>query len=121
VIGFAKPELESWVIADWDRTVGRDPDFRGKCKAMQHWLSTERKVKFDSPEDFGLDPAFTESYRQKLSNAIIESSEQQEGARYSKQIHTARFIKQLDSAIAQQKCPEFRKFFTSLTRLTKEI
>lgn len=36
VIGFAKPELESWVIADWDRTVGKDPDFREKSKAMQH-------------------------------------------------------------------------------------
>lgn len=118
VIGFAKPELESWVIADWDRTFGKDSDFREKSKAMQHWLSTKRKVSFSSPEDFGLDPAFPESYHQKLSNAIIESSEQQEGTRYSKQIHTARFIKHLDSAIAQQKCPEFRKFFTSLSQLT---
>jgi flagellar biosynthesis chaperone FliJ len=40
--------------------------------------------------------------------------------RYSKQLHTARFIKQLDSAIAQQKCPEFRKFFACLTRLTQK-
>ncbi|MCX5934604.1 MAG: DUF4276 family protein [Pseudanabaena sp. LacPavin_0818_WC45_MAG_42_6] len=118
VIGFAKPELESWVIADWDQTLARDPKFRDKCKAMQHWLVTDRQLSFSNPEDFGLDPAFPQSYHQKLSNAIIQASEQKEGMRYSKQLHTARFIRQLDSAIAQQKCPEFRKFFTNLSRLT---
>jgi Domain of unknown function (DUF4276) len=115
IIGFAKPELESWVIADWDQTVGRDPEFRKKHKAMQHWLVSDQQVSFSSPEDFGLNPAITQSYNQKLSNAIIEASEQSEGTRYSKQQHTSRFIKNLDSAIAQQKCPEFRKFFTSLS------
>jgi hypothetical protein len=119
VIGFAKPELESWVIADWEQTLARDPDFRDKCKAMQHWLVSDRQLSFSNPENFGLDPAFPHSYHQKLSNAIIDASEQKEGMRYSKQLHTARFIKQLDSAIAQQKCPEFRKFFSSLTRLTQ--
>jgi hypothetical protein len=116
VIGFAKPELESWVIADWDQTLAKDSDFSEKYKAMQYWLSTERKLKFDCPEDFGLDPNLPQSYHQKLSNAIIAASEQQEGARYSKQIHTARFIKQLDSAIASKKCPEFRRFFTYLSQ-----
>jgi hypothetical protein len=68
-----------------------------------------------------LDPAFPQSYHQKLSNAIIQASEQKEGTRYSKQLHTARFIKQLDSEVAKQKCPEFRKFFSSLTRLTQKV
>jgi hypothetical protein len=118
IIGFAKPELESWVIADWEKTVGKAPEFRERSKSMQHWLVTECKLSFSNPEDFGLDPAFPQSHHQKLSNAIIQASEQKEGMRYSKQLHTARFIKQLDSVIAQQKCPEFRKFFTSLSRLT---
>jgi len=121
VIGFAKPELESWVIADWDRTVAKDPEFREKCKAMKYWLSNEHQVKFDSPEEFGLNPIFPQSYHKKLSDAIIEASEQQVGSRYSKQLHTARFIKQLDSAIAQQKCPEFRKFFISLSKFYNQI
>ena len=121
VIGFAKPELESWVIADWDQTVAKDPEFRDQSNAMRHWLSTERKVKFDSPEGFGLDPTFPQTYHKKLSNAVIEASEQQVGLRYSKQLHTARFIKQLDSAIAQQKCPEFRKFFISLSKFSNQI
>lgn len=119
VIGFAKPELESWVIADWEKTVGKAPEFRERSKSMQHWLVTECKVSFSSPEEFGLDPKVEKSYHKKLSDAIIESSEKQEGKKYSKQIHTARFIKELDSAIAQQKCPEFRKFFVSLSQLTK--
>jgi Domain of unknown function (DUF4276) len=116
IIGFAKPELESWVIADWDKTVGRDPEFRKKHKAMQHWLVSDQQVSFSSPEDFGLNPAISQCYHKKLSNAIIQASEQSEGTSYSKQLHTARFIKNLDPAIAQQKCPEFRKFFTSLSQ-----
>lgn len=79
----------------------------------------DRQLSFINPENFGLDPTFPQSYHQKLSNAIIQASEQKEGMRYSKQLHTARFIKQLDSEVAKQKCPEFRKFFSSLTRLTQ--
>ncbi len=120
IIGFAKPELESWVIADWERTVGKAPEFRERSKSMQYWLATERKVSFSSPEEFGLDPEVEKSYHKKLSDAIIEASEKQEGTRYSKQIHTARFVRELDAAIAKQKCPEFRKFFTSLERLAQE-
>ena len=120
IIGFAKPELESWVIADWEQTVAKAPEFRERSKSMQHWLAAERKVSFSSPENFGLDSNFEKSYHKKLSDVIIEASEKQEGIRYSKQIHTARFIKNLDAAIAQQKCPEFRKFFTTLSRLTQE-
>ncbi len=120
IIGFAKPELESWVIADWEQTLAKAPEFRGRCKAMQHWLVTDRQLSFSNPEDFGLDPEFPHSYHQKLSNAIIQASEQEEGMRYSKQTHTARFISQLDSAITQQKCPEFRKFFVGLTDFTQQ-
>ena len=121
VIGFAKPELESWVVADWYQTVAKDLDFREKAEAMRRWLANERKLLFSSPEDFGLDPEVEENYHKKLSDTIIESAKEQEAEkRYSKRIHTARFIKQLDSAIAQQKCPEFRKFFTTLSRLTQE-
>ena len=87
---------------------------------MQHWLVSDRQLSFNNPENFGLDPAFPQSYHQKLSNAIIQASEQKEGTRYSKQLHTASFIKQLDSAIAQQKCPEFHRFFISLRHLTQE-
>ena len=121
VIGFAKPELESWIVAEWYQTVAKDTDFREKAEAMRRWLANERKLLFSSPEDFGLDPEVEENYHKKLSDTIIESAKEQEvEKRYSKRIHTARFIKQLDSAIAQQKCPEFRKFFTTLSRLTQE-
>ncbi len=109
------------MIVDWEQTVGKAPEFRERSKSMQHWLATERKVSFSSPENFGLDSNFENSYHKKLSDAmIIEASEKQEGAIYSKQIHTARFMRNLDSAITQQKCPEFRKFFTTLSRLTQE-
>jgi len=29
-IGFAAPELEAWIIADWDNSIARHPDFRDR-------------------------------------------------------------------------------------------
>jgi len=40
-IGFAAPELEAWIIADWDNTIAKLRDFRQSHLAMQWWLSTQ--------------------------------------------------------------------------------
>ena len=51
-IGFASPEVEAWIVADWDHSVAKDPDFRGCHNQMRHWLSTQKAVPFDRPETF---------------------------------------------------------------------
>ncbi|MFM8008118.1 MAG: thiamine pyrophosphate-dependent enzyme, partial [Dolichospermum sp.] len=51
-IAFAAPELESWMIGDWDNTIAKHPDFRGRHEKMRWWLSTQKNISFDDPESF---------------------------------------------------------------------
>ena len=44
-------------------------------------FTTPYQVSFSAPENFGLDPAFPQSYHQKLSNAVIQAAEQKEGTK----------------------------------------
>ena len=73
-VGFASPEIEAWIIADWDSTIARDLDFRACHQQMRHWLSAQKSVPFDSPETFSHFDPDKDSCRYKLSDAIVESS-----------------------------------------------
>jgi hypothetical protein len=42
-VGFAAPEIEAWIIADWNNSIAKHSDFRGRHKRMRWWLSTEKK------------------------------------------------------------------------------
>jgi hypothetical protein len=59
---------------------------------MRWWLSTKIKVPFDSPESFSEYDAEKNCCREKLSQALIDSSVQDEvdrdQARFSKGYHT---------------------------------
>lgn len=127
IIGFAAPELEAWLIADWDRTFAQDLDFRQHHGQMRWWLSAQKGVPFDSPESFGtFDPA-KDACDEKLSDWIIESSQQSEGmVRFSKATHTPRMLQLLDIQVVEGKCPLFRAMTTSLralisTRPTRQL
>jgi hypothetical protein len=52
IVGFAAPEIEAWIIADWNNSIAKHPDFRGRHERMRWWLSTQKKVPFDNPESF---------------------------------------------------------------------
>jgi hypothetical protein len=41
-VAFAAPEIESWLVADWDNTFAKDIDFRSRYANMRWWLSTQR-------------------------------------------------------------------------------
>ena len=116
-VGFASPEIEAWIVADWSNTVARDPDFRGCHQRMQHWLSTQKSVPFDNPETFSRFDPDKDSCRDKLSEAIVEASlEFCDSVRYSKATHTARFLKQLSPDIVGVKCPLFRQLHARLSQ-----
>lgn len=117
-VGFASPEVESWIVADWGNTIARDADFKEKHQAMRHWLSTERSVPFDRPEEFSsLDPV-KNSCRDKLSDAIIKATiECNARALFSKGTHTPRFLKQISPEVVSGKCPLFRELHNHLSRL----
>jgi hypothetical protein len=116
-VGFASPEIEAWIVADWGNTVAKDPDFRGCHQEMQHWLSTQRSVHFDDPETFSHYDPDRKACHDKLSEAIVDSSiECCERVRYSKATHTARFLRQLSTDVVSQKCPQFRKLHARLSQ-----
>ena len=118
LVGFAAPELEAWVIADWDNSVARHPDFRQRHNSMRHWLSTTKNVPFDAPESFGDYDREKDTCNEKLSDAIIESTirtkEDRECSRYSKRLHTPTLLLKIDPAIVKTKCPLFGKIISFL-------
>lgn len=117
VVAFGKPEIESWIIANWHNTIGRDAEFRAIAGKCYHWLEKKRFVAGDNPENFGLDPSLP-SYHTKLSEAIIEAVQTCAAAEtqtpYSKALHTPRFVRQLNPDQVKAKCPVFRAFFEQL-------
>ncbi len=116
-VGFASPEIEAWVIADWNNTVAKDADFRGCHLEMRHWLSTQKSVPFGDPESFSLfDPAKS-SCRDKLSEAIVESSQHCSArAPYSKATHTPRLLRQVSPEVVSGNCPLFQELHIRLSQ-----
>jgi hypothetical protein len=96
LISFAAPELEAWIIADWDNSVARHPDFRGRREGMRWWLSTQVNVPFDHPESFSEYDSDKDCCREKLSKALIDSTVLDEfgsdSIRYSKGLHTPNLL-----------------------------
>jgi len=113
-VGFAAPEIESWLIADWGNTFANDIDFRGRHADMRWWLST-KEVPFDNPESFSeLNPA-TNTCVEKLSGLIIDATERNEGQeRFAKGVHTPRLLMKIDPNTVCEKCPHFRDFYFQL-------
>ena len=116
-VGFASPEIEAWIIADWDNTIAKDDDFRGCHQGMRHWLSAEKSVPFDSPESFSHFDPEKGSCHDKLSDAIVASSKHCSArAPYSKATHTARFLRQISPEVVSGRCPHFRQLHSQLSQ-----
>ena len=119
IIGFAAPELEAWVIADWGNTIAKHIDFRQNQQAMQDWLK-ENKLSFDTPEVFSFYDESKNSCHDKLSELLIESSRQKNKTAYSKAKHTPFLLyESLKPDVVVGKCPLFRDFFTQLQNLNQ--
>ena len=120
-VGFAAPELEAWIIGDWNNTVANHPDFRDRHQRMRWWLSTQRNIPFDNPESFSEYDPERDCCQEKLSEALIESSVQDEAdrhkPRFSKGLHTPELIRQINSSELQRKCPLFRELYNYLHNL----
>lgn len=115
LISFAAPELESWIIADWDNTIAKHPDFRNRHERMRWWLSTQRNIPFDNPESFSEYDPTRDCCQEKLSEALIESSILKESeARFSKGSHTPLLLLAIRCDEVQKKCPLFREMYNYL-------
>jgi hypothetical protein len=115
LIGFAAPELEAWIIADWDNTVAKHIDFRQQHSAIRWSLSTQSNVPFDAPESFSNYDPVTDACEDKLSERLVEAAKVYGGRKYSKAIHTPiLLIEYLDPQNVSNKCPLFRQFYIEL-------
>jgi hypothetical protein len=117
-VGFAAPELEAWLIADWDNSIAQHSDFRGRHEGMRWRLSTQKKIPFDKPESFSEYDKEKDSCRDKLSDALIDSS-QDNIPRFSKSLHTPLLLLELDPNIVKQKCPLFRELYNYLNNFCR--
>jgi len=116
VIGFAAPEVEAWLIADWEQTIAQDADFRGCHAAMRRWMSTEKQVRFSTPEIFSEYDPNKDACAEKLSDILIEAAEHHcTRSAYSKAIHTPRLLEQLSAQVVSRKCPLFREIDNRLS------
>ncbi len=117
-VGFAAPEIEAWIIAHWNNSIAKNSDFRGRHERMRWWLKTQKKVSFENPESFSEYDSKRDCCREKLSEALIESSVQdkvdRDKARFSKGTHTPLLLMAIDPNEVQRKCPLFRELYNYL-------
>ena len=115
IIGFAAPEVEAWIIADWERTIAQDADFRGCAEALRRWMSMVKGVPFSTPETFSNYDQQKKACAEKLSEVLIEATKHYcSRSAYSKAIHTPRLLEKLSAPEVSRKCPLFRDLHTQL-------
>ncbi len=120
-IAFAAPEIESWLIADWQDTFAVDHRFRSFHEGLRHRLSTAYNVLFDNPEFFSELNPDTNACRGKLSEIIIEAVQAESEERrialphFSKKEHSPELLMIAKAQVIQQKCPIFAKVYHCLT------
>jgi len=113
-VGFASPEIEAWLIADWDNTFAKHPDFRGVHPRLRHSFSHDFHVQFDNPEDFSEYDASKDACKEKLSEAIVQAVEDliQKGerstVRYKKGTHTPAMLRDAKAENIAVRCKIFR-------------
>ncbi|WP_353932710.1 hypothetical protein WJM97_09035 [Okeanomitos corallinicola TIOX110] len=114
-VGFAAPEIEAWIIADWDNSIGKNPDFRGRHEKMRWWLSTQKNIPFDHPESFSEYDYKRDCCQEKLSEALVDSSTLAEfdssDTRFSKGYHTPLLLLEIRPDEVQRRCPLFRELY----------
>ncbi|MEH2379531.1 MAG: DUF4276 family protein [Nostoc sp.] len=122
-VGFAAPELEAWIIADWSNSIARHPDFKGRHERMRYWLSQEKNIPFNEPESFSEYDEDRDCCREKLSKTLVDSSVLAEfdsrSTRYSKGLHTPALLQDIRPEEVQRKCPLFRKMYNYLNNFCR--
>jgi len=123
-VGFAAPEIEAWIIADWNNSIAKHSDFRGRHERMRWWLSKEKKVPFENPESFSEYDSQRDCCLEKLSEALIESTiveheSNLDRPRFSKGDHTPLLLREIDPNEVQKKCPLFRELYNYLNKFCR--
>ena len=108
------------MIGDWDNTIAKHPDFRGRHEKMRWWLSTQKNISFDDPESFSKYDQDRDCCQDKLSQLIVDSSISLElnfdmqSVRFSKGLHTPLLLLKIVPENLEKKCPLFRELYNYL-------
>lgn len=142
VIGFAKPEMEAWVVADWHNVMRSSANFSRCYHQMQRYLKEVHHIPFDAPETFGKYDKQKDTCTEKLSllivqctmlpysddptkdtNRIVEQrvwpftgNVSKPFLAYDKALHTPMFLEKMNIKTVREKCPMFNRFFAELSR-----
>ena len=135
VVGFAAPELEAWIIADWDKSVQNNIELKRYSFEIKSCLKTY-EVNFDFPENFSIYfehdnpqedytlPSNTlqkGSCREKLSKILQDCVTKHTSMHYSKDTHTSDLVKKLDHIKLMDKCPIFKELYLDLKQHIESI
>jgi len=121
IVGFAAPEIESWIIGDWHSTMAKHKDFRAKSDAILWRLSHKMKemgFSFDAPESFSKYDSQRNCCEDKLSELLMECS-QESSVLFRKGYHTPSLLLEIQPSQLMGKCPLFRRFYTDLQSFCK--
>ncbi len=123
IVGFASPEIESWIIADWGNCQHRDFP-QHQWIRMKQWLRDVAQLDFDNPELYGGFNPETGVCQVKLSEQIVEASTQaqisqeaRQPYRYNKARHSSEILEKISCQKVQEICPLFKIMYQSLQRL----
>lgn len=110
VVGLAAPELEAWILADWESTFKSK---FGQCHSgLRYCLSSKHRITLEAPETF--DCKDNEGKYKKISVCIIEAVQECCKTTFSKNTDTARLLLSAKPDEIGKRCPHFRRFWVVL-------
>ena len=115
VVGLAVPELEAWLLADWNNTFAKR---HSNCHHALRFALSQAGVDLGNVEAFDC-RCETPAYR-KISEVLQEGFNAccPSGVRYSKDTDTRALLANVDPARVSQTCPAFRTFWNDLKQAT---
>lgn len=114
MIAFAVPEIEAWLISDWNQSFAIDLDLRRYHVVIRRELSRiyqESSINGDInlPESFSVLNEERGACDRKLSEEISQTVRIVTGINYSKDEHSGSMLQRVRAEVIQSVCPIFRR------------
>ncbi len=112
---FASPEIEAWLVADWDNSFKKDIDLgkyevniRRELIQKYNQSNPNQYSQIDYPESFSFLDTDKNTCHQKLSEIIRDIVLQVSGIHFSKKEHSGRMLKNISASRVCERCPSAR-------------
>jgi len=112
---FASPELESWLVADWENSFAKDVDLRNyqvdiRRALIQKYSQSNPNLSsnIEQPESFSFLDSDSNTCHEKLSETIQNIVFQVSGLHFSKKEHSGRMLQNISASRVCERCPSAR-------------